>query len=77
MTTIENFFIKLALALKSRTAWTIASLLVAQLPGIKSQLSPTLQGVVDVALAILGIYFRMNPSPDLNANIAAIDNHQA
>jgi len=73
--TLENFFIKIALAFRSKTAWTIATLLAAQLPAIKDQIPPAFQGIVDVVLGILAIYFRMNPSEPLNAAIRQVENH--
>ena len=73
MNFLERTLAKFLLAFKSKTVWTVATFLAVQLPQIKNSLPPKWQGVIDVALAILAAYFRMNPSDTLNENIKVVN----
>lgn len=50
-------------ALTSRTIWTlVAMVVIAGVPAIKDQIPATIQPVVQLVLALLAGYFKLNPS---------------
>lgn len=56
---------KLKLALKSRTAWTVVVMFVLNgVTGVRELVPPTLLPLLDAALGILAIYFRVNRKAD-------------
>lgn len=69
---LSRFFVKVLLAFRSRTVWSILALLAAQLPAFRNQVSPTWQAVIDGVLALLAIYFRLNPNPVLEASLNVV-----
>jgi hypothetical protein len=72
MNVVQNFFIKIALALQSKTCWTIATFLAVHIPQVQELIPVKYKPAVDVVLAILAMYFRLNPNPDLNRTIAGL-----
>lgn len=62
----QKFFIKIALAGRSKTAWTIVLLAVYNGVGSVKGLVPSqYQEFVNAVLSLMAIYFRLNPSESL------------
>ena len=56
---------KLFTMFKSRTVWMIIVLFILNgVGGIREQISPSLLSVIDATIAVLGIYFRVNPKQE-------------
>jgi len=72
MTKIENFFAKLALAFTSKTVWSVFALIATEVPKIQDQIPPEYLPLVQILLALLAVYFRMNPNPKLEESLGAL-----
>jgi hypothetical protein len=69
----ERFFIKIALAFRSKTAWTVALLAVYNgVSSVKDMVPAPYQELVNALLGIAAVYFRMNPSATLNNTLDVV-----
>ena len=71
-----RFFTKIALALRSKTCWTVATFFAVHLPQVRDQIPLKFQPLVDVALALLTMYFRLNPSETLNNTLQQVNEQE-
>ena len=54
---------RLLKALKSRTIWSlVAMVIITGIPAIQDQIPDTIQPMVQLILALLAGYFKLNPS---------------
>lgn len=72
--TLSKVFIKIALALRSKTVLTVIAMFIYNgLSSVKDLVPLKYQDAVNVALTMLAAYFRVNPSEKLNNSIKATD----